>query len=63
MIEMNIGGVFFSPMVGYLVAAGLLYAWIARRFLRDIDRYVWHPPLFKLALFLILLTLLNLLFA
>jgi hypothetical protein len=60
--ELNIGGIFFAPMVGYLAAATLLYLWIARRYLRGIERRVWHPPLFKLALFLILLTALALLF-
>ena len=56
MKELDIGGVFLAPMVGYLAAACVLYWLVARRFLADIERKVWHPPLFRLCLFVILLT-------
>lgn len=62
MKEINVGGVFLAPMVGYLAGAGLLYWLVARRFLKDIERRVWHPPLFRLCLFVILLAVVAFLF-
>jgi hypothetical protein len=62
MKELNIGGVFLAPMVGYLAGAILLYLLVTRRLLPDLEKRVWHPPLFRLALFVILLTVLVLLF-
>jgi uncharacterized membrane protein len=61
MKELNVGGVFVAPMVGYLVIACGLYLVVRRRFLPGIERRVWHPALFKLALFVILLTVVALL--
>ncbi len=62
MKELSVGGVFLAPMVGYLAGAVLLYMLVTRRFLRNLEKRVWHPPLFRLALFVILLTVLVLLF-
>ncbi len=62
MKELNVGGVFLAPMVGYLAGACLLYWLLTRRLLADVERKVWHPPLFRLCLFVILLTFLVLLF-
>ncbi|SDT95260.1 Protein of unknown function [Verrucomicrobium sp. GAS474] len=62
MKEWNIGGVFLAPIVGYLVAAIALYLGTRSLFLRDIERRVWHPSLFKLSVFIILLTVIVLLF-
>jgi hypothetical protein len=54
--EINVLGVFLSPMVGYAVVAAL--AWLALRYLLDHSgayRWVWHRPLFNAALFVIVL--------
>jgi hypothetical protein len=62
MKELNIGGIFLAPMVGYLVIAYALYWFVERRFLTDIERRVWHPPLFRLCVFVILLAVVALFF-
>ena len=54
--EIDLFGIYLSPMVGLSVAAVL--AWIALRLvLRGLGAYrlVWHPPLFDAALFMIVL--------
>lgn len=54
--EIDLFGVYLSPMVGLSVAAVL--AWIALRLvLRRVGAYrlLWHPPLFDAALFVIVL--------
>ncbi len=62
MKELNLDGIFVSPFVGDLVLAMLLYL-LVHRLLRsfDIERRVWHPQLFNLCVFLILLSALSLL--
>lgn len=54
--ELDLFGVYLSPMVGWAAAAVL--AWlILRLVLRRLGVYrqVWHPPLFDAALFVIVL--------
>lgn len=61
--EINIEGVFFSPFVGYLVIAALLFFPLRMFFDRcAIQRYVWHRPLFDLSVFVIILSLIGLMF-
>ena len=48
---------FLPPLLGYL--AGAAVAWYAVRYLLGrlgVYRFVWHPPLFNTALYLILLS-------
>ncbi|WP_213774038.1 DUF1656 domain-containing protein [Bradyrhizobium sp. dw_78] len=57
--EINIGGVLFAPMLGYALVAALI--WYALRYLLmrwRLYRFVWHPPLFNTALYVILLSVL-----
>lgn len=55
--EIDLGGVYLSPMLGYLVAAfaitGLLRFGLGRI---GAYRWIWHPALFDLSLLLIILT-------
>lgn len=50
-IEQSIGGVYFSPILsaGFF---GILLAWLVTRVMNRfrLARYVWHPPLFFVAL-------------
>lgn len=57
--EIDIMGVFVSPMVGFVIATFILHA-LVRMLLRraGVYRWVWHPPLFNTALFVIILALL-----
>lgn len=55
--EINIDGVFLPPLLGYL--AGAAVAWYVVRYLLGrfgVYRYIWHPPLFNTALYVILLS-------
>jgi hypothetical protein len=55
--EINILGVYLPPLIGYLAGAAL--AWYALRYVLGrfgLYRYVWHPPLFNGALYVILLS-------
>ena len=61
--EINIEGVFFSPFVGYLVIALILFLPLRMLFDRwAVQRYVWHRPLFDIAVFMIILSLIGLIF-
>lgn len=62
MKELNFGGIFVSPFVGDLAIAVVLYL-IYRRFASrwGIERRVWHPQLFNLCVFLIILSAISLL--
>jgi hypothetical protein len=54
--EINIDGVFLSPLIGYI--AGTAIVWYGLRFVLrrlGVFRLVWHAPLFDTALFVILL--------
>lgn len=55
--EINLDGVFLPPLLGYLV--GTAVAWYVVRYLLQrlgVYRFVWHPPLFNTALYVILLS-------
>ena len=55
--EIDIHGVYLPPLLGYL--AGTAVAWYVLRYLLGrlgVYRYVWHPPLFNTALYVILLS-------
>ncbi|MGD9511427.1 MAG: DUF1656 domain-containing protein [Geminicoccaceae bacterium] len=54
--EIDLFGIYLSPMVGYALAA-VLASVVLRRVLRRLGAYrlVWHPPLFDAALFVIVL--------
>ena len=57
MKEINLGGAFLSPMFAYLLGTALV--WYVVRYLLGrlgVYRYVWHPPLFNTALYIILLS-------
>jgi hypothetical protein len=61
--EINLDGVFIAPFAGYLAVALLLF--IPVRLLFDrcaIDRWVWHRPLFEMSVFVIILSLIGLIF-
>jgi amino acid permease len=61
--EINLDGVFFAPFVGYLIVTLLIF--IPVRLLFDryaIHRWVWHRPLFDVAVFTIILSLIGLMF-
>ncbi len=61
--EINIDGVFVSPFVGYLVAAMVIFFPLRMLFDRwALQRYVWHRPLFDLSVFIIILSLIGLMF-
>ena len=54
--ELNIHGIYISPIFIYLLVAALL--WLAVRWLLTITRayrHIWHPPLFNTALYILLL--------
>jgi len=58
--EFDIGGVYFAPMALYAavaIAVFLALSSVLRRLGVDLDRLVWHPPLFRTALFVIILSL------
>lgn len=62
MMELNIGGIFVSPFVGDLAIAIILYLFYQRLSLRiDLEQRVWHPQLFNLCIFLIILSAISLL--
>jgi hypothetical protein len=55
--EINLDGVFLPPLLGYFFGAAL--AWYALRYLLQqagAYRFIWHPPLFNTALFVIVLS-------
>ena len=62
MKEIGIGGIYVSPLAGQLAVAFLIYLAVRRFWLRDIEGKVWHPPLFRLSVFVIILAFLSLLF-
>jgi len=54
--EIDLDGVFLPPLLGYLLGTALV--WYLFRYLLGrlgVYRFVWHPPLFNTALYVILL--------
>jgi hypothetical protein len=61
--EINLDGVFVAPFVGFLFLALLIF--IPIRILFDryrIQRWVWHRQLFDISIFIIILSLIGLMF-
>lgn len=61
--EVSVAGIYVSPIAVYLVAAGgafLPLRWVFDRV--GIQRIVWHRALFDLAVYVILLSVITLLF-
>ena len=55
--EIGFAGVLFPPLLGYMAVTALL--WYALKYLLNrfgLYRYVWHPPLFNTALYVMLLS-------
>ncbi|MFB9269479.1 DUF1656 domain-containing protein [Bradyrhizobium erythrophlei] len=55
--EIALDGVYLPPLLGYLVGAAV--GWYALRYLLTrlgAYHFVWHPPLFNTALYVILLS-------
>ena len=54
--ELNLDGIFLPPMFVYLLAAAAVW-FVLRLALRQTSfyDYVWHPPLFNSALYIIVL--------
>jgi protein AaeX len=61
--EINLSGIYVAPFAAYLFCALLIYVplriWLDRI---EIQKWVWHRPLFEVALFLIILSLIGLAF-
>jgi hypothetical protein len=55
--EMNLFGVYLPPMLAYAAGAAMIWL-LVRRLLSSagIYRFVWHPPLFNAALFVLILS-------
>jgi len=61
--EINICGIYIAPFAGYLAVALILF--VPVRYLFDryaIQRWVWHRPLFDVSVFVIILSLVGLMF-
>ena len=61
--EIDIDGIFFAPFVGYLVLA--LFIFVPLRLLFDrwaIQRLVWHRQLFDFSVFVVILSVIGLIF-
>ena len=61
--EINMDGVFFAPFAGFLVVA--LFIFLPLRLLFDawaIQRWVWHRQLFDFSIFVIILSVVGLIF-
>jgi len=61
--EINLDGIFIAPFAGYLFVALLIFFPLRKLF----DRYavqgmVWHRPLFDVSVFVIILSVVGLLF-
>ncbi len=58
--EFDVGGVYFAPMALYAAIAIAIFmalSTVLRRLGVDLERLVWHKPLFRTALFVIILSL------
>ena len=54
--ETNLWGVYFSPLLAYMVAAGLAYAPVRVVLIRlRLFRWTWNPPLVEVGLFVCIL--------
>jgi hypothetical protein len=61
--EIDFFGIYFAPFAGFLVAAFILFVPLKRWFDRiEIQKWVWHRPLFDFAVFVIMLSIIGLVF-
>ena len=61
--EINLDGIFIAPFAGYLAVALILFFPLRLLFDRfAIHRWVWHRPLFDISIFVIILSLIGLIF-
>ena len=61
--EINLDGVYVAPFVGFLFFALLIFIPIRILFDRyQIQRWVWHRQLFDISVFIIILSLIGLMF-
>ncbi len=61
--EINIAGVYFAPFAGYLVVALAIFLLLRMVFDRfTIQKWVWHRPLFDISVFVIILSIIGLMF-
>ncbi len=61
--EINLDGIFIAPFAGYLAVALILFFPLRLLFDRfAIHRWVWHRPLFDISVFVIILSLIGLIF-
>ncbi len=61
--EVNLFGIFIAPFAAYLAVALVIF--IPLRLLFDrygVQRWVWHRPLFDVSIFVIILSLIGLMF-
>jgi hypothetical protein len=61
--EVNLDGIFIAPFAVYLLVALLIFIPVRMVFDRyGIERWVWHRPLFDISVFIIILSLIGLMF-
>jgi protein AaeX len=61
--EINIEGVYVAPFAGYLFLALIIFLPLRMLFDRwAIQRWVWHRPLFDISIYIIILSLIGLIF-
>jgi hypothetical protein len=61
--EINLFGIFIAPFAGYMAIAVIVFIPIRYYFDRiQMQRYVWHRALFDLSLYVIILSLVGLIF-
>jgi hypothetical protein len=61
--EINLDGIFVAPFAGFLFVALLIFIPIRILFDRyEIQRWVWHRQLFDISVFIIILSLVGLMF-
>jgi protein AaeX len=61
--EVNIFGIFIAPFAAYLAVALLIFIPVRMLFDRwAIQRWVWHRPLFDISIFVIIVSLIGLMF-
>jgi hypothetical protein len=61
--EINLDGIFIAPFAGYLFGAVLIFIPLRNLFDRyGVQREVWHRPLFDASVFIIIVSLIGLMF-
>jgi protein AaeX len=61
--EINIDGIFLAPFAGYLAVALLVFFPLRMVFDRyAIQKWIWHRPLFDVSVFVIILSVIGLMF-